>query len=267
VIAVVGSVNLDIVVEVERHPAPGETVAGGDAAELHGGKGANQAVAAARAGSEVSFVGRVGDDAAGRMLREGLIAEGVNVAHLRTDIAAPSGRALIAVDPHGENTIVVSPGANARVGAADVDDASDVLRDAAVTLVQHEIPAAAVVAAAREAGGTFVCNPAPARELVAGIDVLVPNERELAALGGDPEALGIDAVVVTLGARGALVVAGGRREEIPAPSVDAVDTTGAGDVFCGVLAHALAGGAELVEAARDAVTAASESVARKGARG
>ncbi len=265
-IAVVGSVNLDLVVEVERHPAAGETVLGGDAAELHGGKGANQAVAAARAGSEVQFVGRVGADDAGVLLREGLAAEGVGVEHLRTDDDAPSGRALIAVDARGENTIVVSPGANARVGPDDVAAAAALLRAAAVTLVQHEIPAAAVAAAARAAGGTVVCNPAPARPLVAGIDVLVPNERELQALGGEPAGLGVAAVVVTLGAAGALVVARGRRERIPAPAVDVVDTTGAGDVFCGALAHALAGGAELVEAARAAVAAAALSVTRHGAR-
>lgn len=266
-IAVVGSVNLDVVVEVERHPAPGETVMGGDAAELHGGKGANQAVAAARAGGEVAFVGRVGDDDAGAELRAGLEREEVDVTHLRTDPEAPSGRALITVDARGENTIVVSPGANARVSPDDVEAAADLLREAEVVLVQHEIPEAAVAAAARIAGGIVICNPAPARRLVGGIDVLVPNQRELEALGGDPEALGVGAVVVTLGAEGVLVVRGGRRERIPALEVDVVDTTGAGDAFCGGLAHALWAGAELFEAAGAAVVVAAEAVAHRGARG
>jgi ribokinase len=276
-VVVVGSVNLDIVIGVSHHPRPGETVVGGDRNELQGGKGANQAVAAARLGRAVTFVGRVGDDDAGTLLREGLRAEGVDVAHLRTDPAAPSGVALIAVDERGENTIIVSPGANARVDRDDVAAAADALAGAAVTLVQHEVSADAVLAAARAAGGTVVLNPAPARAVDPALreraDVLVPNRGELAFLAGrdgDPEDLarGLhDAVVVTLGAEGALVVHGGRTERIPAPAVDVVDTTGAGDAFCGALADALARGAALVEAARWAVAAAARSVTAPGARG
>jgi len=275
VIAVVGSINLDIVVGVERHPAPGETVLGGDRVELPGGKGANQAVAAARLGAEVAFVGRVGDDDAGRRLRDGLAAEGVDVTHVRVDPDAPTGVALIAVDGAGENTIVVSPGANARVGAADVEAAREVLAGAAVTLVQHEVPEDAVAAAIAAAGGTVVLNPAPARAVVAPVDVLVPNRGELEALAGrtgDPVALArsLDvarAVVVTLGDEGAVVVEGDRVERVPAPSVDAVDSTGAGDAFCGALAQALDAGADLVEAARRAARAASASVTKPGAQG
>jgi len=275
VIAVVGSINLDVVVGVERHPAPGETVVGGDRHELPGGKGANPAVAAARLGATVRFVGRVGDDDAGRRLRGGLAAEGVDVAHVRVDPEAPTGMALIAVDAAGENTIVVSPGANARVGVADVEAARDVLASAAVTLVQHEVPEAAVAAAIAAAGGKVVLNPAPARPLVAPVDVLIPNRGELEALAGragDPVELAREleaarAVVVTLGAEGAVVVEGERVERIPAPTVEAVDTTGAGDAFCGALAQALDSGAELVDAARWAARAAAASVTRPGAQG
>jgi ribokinase len=275
VIALVGSINLDIVVGVDRHPAPGETVLGDDRQELPGGKGANQAVAAARLGTDVAFVGRVGDDHAGRRLRDGLAAEGVDVTHVRVDADAPTGVALIAVDRAGENTIVVSSGANARVSAADVEEARDVLANAAVTLVQHEVPEDAVAAAIAAAGGTVVLNPAPARPIVAPVDVLVPNRGELEALvgrAGDPVELArsLDAaraVVVTLGSEGAAVIEGSRVERIPAPRVDAVDTTGAGDAFCGALAQALDAGADLVEAARWAVRAAAASVTRPGAQG
>jgi ribokinase len=273
VIAVVGSINLDLVVPVARHPAPGETVIGGDRAELPGGKGANQAVAAARLGAEVALVGRVGADEAGRRLRDGLAQEGVDVEHVREDPDAPTGMALIAVDGAGENTIVVSPGANARVGEDDVGAAGELLAGAPVMLVQHEIPRSAVAAAVRAAGGTVVLNPAPARELVAGVDVVVPNRVELAALAGDgpPEEaaarLDARAVVVTLGAEGALVVEGGCTEAIAAPRVEAVDTTGAGDAFCGALAEALARGAAVAEAARWAVRVAAASVTRPGAQG
>ena len=277
-IAVVGSVNLDIVIGVERHPAPGETVLGGDRTDLPGGKGANQAVAAARLGNEVALVGRVGADDAGRGLRAGLEDEGVGVAHLRSDPDAPSGIALIAVAPDGENTIIVSPGANARVGADDVAAAAKVLAGAAVTLVQLEIPEVAVRAAARAAGGTLVLNPAPARALDAALlaraDVLVPNRGELELLGGpgDPAAVarslpGPGAVVVALGSEGALVVEGERVERVAAHDVEVVDTTGAGDTFCGGLADALARGATIVEAARWAVAAAALSVTRPGAQG
>jgi ribokinase len=274
VIALVGSINLDVVVGVERHPVPGETVVGGDRQELPGGKGANQAVAAARLGATVAFVGRVGDDDAGRRLRDGLAAEGVDVTHVRVDPDAPTGIALIAVDGAGENTIVVSSGANARVSAADVEAARDVLTGAGVTLVQHEVPEDAVAAAIAGAGGTVVLNPAPARPIVAPVDVLVPNRGELETLvgrAGDPVELArtvgvARAVVVTLGNEGAAVIEGSRVERIPAVRVDAVDTTGAGDAFCGALAQALDAGAELVEAARWAVRAAAASITKPGAQ-
>jgi ribokinase len=275
VIAVVGSINLDLVVAVDRHPAPGETVVGGDCRQLPGGKGANQAVAAARLGSEVAMVGRVGADAQGAWLRDGLWTERVDVEHVREDRVAPTGVAMIAVDARGENTIVVSPGANARVDARDVAAASDVVRGAEVVLVQHEVPAAAVAAAIATAGGTVVLNPAPARGLAAPVDVLVPNRGELETLAGgrgDPVTLARSitaarAVVVTLGEEGAIVVEGDRAERVRAPHVEAVDSTGAGDAFCGALAEAMAGGATVVEAARWAVRVAAVSVTRPGAQG
>jgi ribokinase len=273
-IAVVGSINVDVVVEVDRLPAPGETVVGGDRRELPGGKGANQAVAAARLGGAVALVARVGADDAGRRLRDALAGEGVDVTHVGEDPEAPTGMALIAVDAAGENTIVVSPGANDRVSPADVRAASDLLAGAAVILIQHEVPDEAIAAALAAAGGTVVLNPAPARALAGPVDVLVPNRGELEALAGragDPVELaralhGAAAVVVTLGPEGAVVVQGERAERIQAPRVDAVDTTGAGDAFCGALAQALADDATLVEAARWAARAAAVSVTRLGAQ-
>jgi ribokinase len=275
VITVVGSINLDLVVTVERHPAPGETVLGGDCRQLPGGKGANQAVAAARLGSAVAMVGRVGNDAQGSWLRGALSGERVDVTHVREDRHAPTGMALIAVDARGENTIVVSPGANASVSAKDVRAARDLVGAAEVVLLQHEVPEEAVAAAIETAGGTVVLNPAPARGLAGRVDVLVPNRGELEALAhasGDPITLarsiaGARAVVVTLGADGAVVVEGERVERVPAPRVKAVDTTGAGDAFCGALAQALADRAELVEAVRWAVRVAAVSVTRHGAQG
>jgi ribokinase len=275
VIAVVGSINLDLVVAVDRHPTPGETVVGGDCRQLPGGKGANQAVAAARLGATVAMVGRVGADAQGAWLREGLWTEGVQVEHVREDRQAPTGVAMIAVDARGENTIVVSPGANARVDARDVAAAREVVGGAEVVLVQHEVPQEAVAAAIATAGGTTVLNPAPARGLAAPVDVLVPNRGELETLSGgrgDPVTLArsitaAGAVVVTLGVEGAVVVEGDRVERVRAPQVEAVDTTGAGDAFCGALAEAMAGGATVVEAARWAVRVAAVSVTRAGAQG
>ncbi len=274
-IAIVGSINLDLVVSVERHPRPGETVLGGDCRQLPGGKGANQAVAAARLGGAVAMVGRVGADPQGGWLRDGLSVEKVDVRHVRSDREAPTGMALIAVDPTGENTIVVSPGANARVSPRDVAAAGELVADADVLLLQHEIPTEAVAAAIEAARGTVVLNPAPARGLVGSVDVLVPNRGELEALAGgsgDPVTLarslaGTKAVVVTCGSEGAVVVEGDRSERVPAPSVRAVDTTGAGDAFCGALAGALGDGATLVEAARWAVRVAAVSVTRPGAQG
>jgi ribokinase len=285
-VTVVGSLNLDIVVPVPHHPAPGETVLGGDHFRNPGGKGANQAVAAARLGQRVAMVGRVGADDSGRTLLTALETDGVDVARVRIDHDAPTGIALIAVDDRGENAIVVSPGANARVTAADVDASADLLRSSPATLLQLEIPADAARRAAQLAGGTVVLNPAPAppgtlpAELLAEVDVLVPNRVELAGLAARgtmlPEtleqvdamarALGVPSVVVTLGTEGALVVEGGTSAHVPTPQVDVVDTTAAGDAFCGALADALVRGDSLSEAARWAVRVAAIACTRPGAQ-
>lgn len=281
-ICVVGSANLDIVTPVPRHPVAGETVLGGDHRQIPGGKGANQAVAAARLGHEVFFVGRVGDDAPGQTLRASLIDAGVNVDHLTITPDTPSGIATISVGPDGENSIVVSPGANGRLSPNDIAAASDVLSSAAVTLLQLEVPLEAVQAAATTAAGTVILNPAPAADLPAGlldaVDVLVPNETELAFLAGadvpeSPEQAAALAgqlpnhhVVVTLGAQGAMNVAGGSATHVPAPQVVPVDTTAAGDSFCGALAGVIAEGGDLQSAVEWAVQVGAVATLRAGAQ-
>jgi ribokinase len=281
-VAVVGSLNLDLVVRVARLPGPGETVTGDDVFRNPGGKGANQAVAAARLGRRVAMVGRVGDDDAGRELLGSLEADAVDTSRVRVVAGVPSGIALITVSEDGENQIVVSPGANARLTPDDVGQAGAALGAATVTLLQLEVPLEAVAAAARAAGGTVVLNPAPVRdlpeELVADVDVLVPNRVELAQLAGGAEPgtvaeatrlagrLPARAVVVTLGADGCLVIVGGDTVHVPAVPVRAVDTTAAGDAFCGGLADALAGGATLEDAARRAVRVAAAACLRPGAQ-
>jgi ribokinase len=281
-VAVVGSLNLDLVVRAARLPGPGETVSGDDVFRNPGGKGANQAVAAARLGRRVAMVGCVGDDAAGRELLESLAGAEVDTERVRVVDGVPSGTAFITVGDDGENQIVVSPGANARLTAADVDDARPALEAAAVTLLQLEVPLEVVAAAAASAGGRVVLNPAPVRDLpgglLAGVDVLVPNRVELAQLAGARPPSSVEeaaelagrlptrAVVVTLGADGALVVEDGRVTHVPAVPVRPVDTTAAGDAFCGGLADALAGGASLQEAARRAVRVAAAACLRPGAQ-
>ncbi len=285
-VVVVGSANLDVVVPVPHHPVTGETVMGGDHALVPGGKGANQAVAAARQGADVTFVGRVGGDDAGTMLRSSLEDAGVVTTHLATDNDAPSGIALISVDDDGDNAIVVSPGANARLSSADVAAAAGAVADAKVLLLQLEVPVEAVTAAANTATGTVILNPAPAPTepellppmLLDQVDVLVPNTIELAQLTGtDPSgnageltaaarSLGVDTVVVTRGSAGGLIVTSDSAIEVPAPTISPVDTTGAGDSFCGALAAALAGGKSIHEATERAVHAGAIAATRPGAQ-
>ncbi|MDI3402413.1 ribokinase [Streptomyces cavernicola] len=281
-IAVVGSLNLDLVAPVPHHPVPGETVLGGDIVQHPGGKGANQAVAAARLGGEVAFVGRVGDDAAADVLVDAARAQGVDTTHIRRTESVPTGRALIAVNPHGENSIIVSPGANSRLTAADCEAAWSPLGAAKVTVLQQEVPDSANHAAARLAGGLVLYNPAPAVDGAVppvSVDLLVPNRTELAALTGTPEAgtveeivaaarklSGAGAVVVTLGGDGVLLLEGRSSLHIPAFAVTPTDTTGAGDSFCGALAVALAEDRTLEQAARWACAAAAISTTRTGAQ-
>jgi ribokinase len=283
-VAVVGSLNLDLTVDVDHLPSPGETVLGSGSRSGYGGKGANQAAAAAALGSQVAMVGRVGDDAVGEELVADLRHRGIDVAHLLRTPGVRSGSATIAVDAtRGENLILVDPGANGAVTAADVR--VQPVREAAVVVAQLEIPLPAVTAAAAHARGLVLLNPAPARELprdlVARVDVLVPNQSELALLTAAPTPATVEetatlvrglgfrgAIVVTLGAAGALVYepAGDAVLHVPAPTVRVVDTTGAGDCFCGALAVALAAGERLSDAARTAVIAASLSTRAHGAR-
>jgi ribokinase len=272
-VVVVGSINADLVVTLDRLPAPGETVIGGRFARHGGGKGANQAVAAARAGASVRFVGAVGDDDFGAAALAELEAEGIDVSAVERLGDEPTGVALIAVDREGRNQIAVASGANGRVDGAAVGElgASD------VCLLGFEVPDAAVVAGARAAaaaGARIVLNPAPAREIPAAVLdagglVLTPNAGEAEALGGDrpiAERTG-GPVIVTRGADGAVLLDGSRETAIPAPEVDVVDTTGAGDAFNGVLAAGLAAGLGLPDAARRAVEAATAAVRVAGARG
>jgi ribokinase len=282
-VLVVGSINVDLVITLERLPAPGETVTGGRFARHGGGKGANQAVAAARAGARVRLVGAVGDDEFGAAAVAELEAEGVDAEAVARIDGTPTGVALIAVDAEGRNQIAVASGANARVDgalvAAGVDRSGLTGRD--VCLLGFEVPDDAVVAganAAAAAGARAVLNPAPARALPAtGPVLLTPNALEAHALTGEPDperaarAIAQQTaapVLVTLGADGALLLDGDTVATLPAPPVaDVVDTTGAGDVLNGVLAAGLAAGLDLQAAAKRAVEAASGSVRRPGARG
>jgi ribokinase len=274
-IAVVGSVNSDLVTHVEHHPAPGETVLGSGHETMPGGKGANQAVAAARIGSNVAFVGRVGADEVGRALVAELASEEIDTGHVLVDRETPSGLAIITVDDAGENSIVVSPGANGRVSTDDVGGASAVLMAATVTLLQLEIPLEAVAAAAEASAGIVILNAAPAAplpdRLLRSTDVLVVNRGELRTLTGsdDPvsaRVLQVPVTVVTLGADGACIVRAETDGVIPAPVVTPVDTTGAGDTFCGVLAAGLDHGLSLESSVRRAVVAGSLAVTAVGAR-
>ena len=269
---VVGSANLDLVATVDHLPAPGETVLGRDYAEHPGGKGLNQAVAASRAGARTAFVGCLGTDAAGDVLHALLSEEGLDPYVV--DVARPTGRALIAVDDGGENSIVVVPGANSCLTISVVDDHRDVIARADVVLCQLEVPLDAVEAAlaiAKVGGATTVLNPAPAaalsRSLISLCDVVVPNQHEVAQLGGASALLdaGVSTVVITLGARGLRIVTRQDEFDIPPFVVRAVDTTGAGDAACGALAAALAEGLDIVTAARRASAAGALAATRQGA--
>lgn len=269
-VIVVGSLNVDLVTSVEVHPRPGETVRGSGLDRYAGGKGANQAMAAARAGSaEVAMVGRVGADEGGALYRERLARAGVDVSGVAVDGSEPTGHALIVVDERGENTIVVVPGANGRVGRADLAPLQG-CGPGDVVLLQLEIPLPVVSAAVRlahEHGARVVVNAAPFAALppdvVALADPLVANEHEAASLadsGGVPASL-----LVTFGAHGASWD-GVEHAAHTVPTHRVRDTTGAGDAFCGALAAALADGASRAEAMEVALAAGAEAVQHHGAQ-
>ena len=274
-VIVVGSANVDQVFRVERIPSPGETVLSTGFSTARGGKGQNQAVAAARAGAPTAFITALGDDAFGSDTRAGLIDDGVDVTGVRS-LDAATGTALIAVDSVGENTIIVEAGANRLLVDLQSADAAAIAASS-VLAMQLEIPLETVIAAARiaRAGGTTVMlNAAPIRdlpaELLSSLDILVVNEHEASHLAGERDwrelTEQVPVVVVTLGSEGALLLRRGSDEvRVAAPSVHAVDATGAGDTFCGAFAAGLAEDMELEQALLFAVTAASLSVQSYGA--
>jgi ribokinase len=281
-VVVVGSVNVDLVVSVRQLPRAGETVAGGTFARHGGGKGANQAVAAARAGAEVAMVGAVGDDEMGHEALEELAGEGIDTTHVARLDGVPTGAAVIVVDEAGENQIAVASGANAALDAPAVGRGLAALLDAGdgLVLLGNEVPEAAVAAglrAARAAGWQVVLNPAPARPAGADLGgvVLTPNADEARTLAGEADveaaarvlAVRTSApVLVTLGADGALLLDSDELQRHPAPPVSVVDTTGAGDTVNGALAAELAAGRPLTDAVRFALAAAALSTTAAGAR-
>ena len=270
-IAVVGSLNMDLVIRSPHIPRPGETIIGGELHTVPGGKGANQAIAAARLGAQVSMVGRVGHDTFAGPLLENLDVDGIDRTFVVQDGEAATGVALIVVDDNGENSIVVASGANMRLAPADVEAAEPLIAAADMLILQLEVPLESVIRSAelaRAHGAKVVLNPAPARPLPAGllslVDVLVPNESEAALLTGLPVgtqteaeeaaqallASGVGTVVLTLGERGALPARAGEMQVCPTFDVKPVDTTAAGDAFVAGLAVALAEGKGLYEAVR-----------------
>ncbi len=278
-VAVVGSINADITVQVEHAPQAGQTILGGDSRRFGGGKGANQAVAMCRLGRPVHMVGAVGEDGDGDWLLARLASEGIDIGEVRR-LHLASGQAFVFITPDGDSTIVVAPGATVGVG---VDQArSSVVRQADAVLLQQEIPADTVAAAVAAATGLVMLNPAPARpvdrDVLAGVDLLVPNRGELASLVGvaaladhaavadAARSLGVRGdVVVTLGADGALVVTARDVVHVPAERVDVVDATAAGDSFCAGLVDATLAGAGIVDATRFATRVAAVTVTRPGA--
>ena len=286
-VCVIGTMHMDFIVYVRRLPRPGETVIGSGFEMQPGGKGANQAVAAARLGARSNLISRVGGDYVGQLLLDNAARNRVETAYVKVDRETHSGVALIIVDAHGENVIAVAPGVDERISPSDVEDALPAIRESDVVVAQLEVPvetALRTMKLAKKCGKLAILNPAPAKplppEIYDYVDVITPNVRELEALTGEKvESLegaergalllldrGVDTVIVTLGKRGALVVGRGGSKVVPTFEVPVVDTVGAGDAFNGALAFALAGGASIEEAVVFANAVASLKVTRKGAQ-
>jgi ribokinase len=286
-ILVVGSSNTDMVIKTNNFPSPGETILGGRFLMNAGGKGANQAVAAARLGGMVTFVGKIGDDIFGKQAIQQLEDEGININFVAVDHENPSGVAMITVDRKGENSIVVAPGSNGTLSPHDFDKAMTEFEDSEFVLMQLEIPIPTVEYIARLAENNqkkVILNPAPAAalsdELLRNLYLITPNETEAELLTGikvtdQPSALkaamtlnnkGVDIVVITMGSAGAFLFKDGKSEIISAPKVEAVDTTAAGDTFNGALVVALSEGKTIQESIAFANKAASISVTRIGAQ-
>jgi ribokinase len=286
-IIVIGSSNTDMVIQSDRLPAPGETIIGGAFMMNPGGKGANQAVAIARMGGEVTFISKTGNDLFGKQSIEGYKAEGIETKFIFSDPEQPSGVALISVDAHGENCIVVAPGANGTLSIQDIEKARAAIETADLLLMQLEIPMETVVYAAKIAfdkGVKVILNPAPAQalssELFKYLYMVTPNKTEAEILSGvkvndwtsAKEAAdkisekGVDIVVVTLGSVGALVKEGNQYHEVAVKKVEAVDTTAAGDTFSGTLCVGLSEGLTVVEAVNFACKASAIAVTRMGAQ-
>jgi ribokinase len=283
-IIVVGSINLDMVIQTPRAPEAGETIVGRTLSYVPGGKGANQAVAAARLGGQVTMIGRVGDDPFSRPMCENLTSNGVAASHVRATAETSTGVAVILLEDNGENRIVLAQGANGALRPEDVDAAADVFQGAACILLQNEVPLETTVRAARlgrEAGALVVWSPAPAPEslppeLPSLVDLVLPNETEAAMLSGvagSPGSMaegllqkGFRTALITLGSRGSLWAGEDEHFETPAIEVEVVDTTAAGDTFAGAVAVALAEGMPPREAVRFASVAAGLSVTRLGAQ-
>ena len=283
----IGSCNTDMVISMDHLPLPGETLIGGEFFMNSGGKGANQAVAAARLGGNVSFIAKVGNDPFGKRALEQYRAEGIDVKHILTDPEQPSGVALIMVDAQGENSIAVASGANAHLTTKDLDNAKEILSRADIVLMQLETPITTVEHAAnvaKRSGAKVILNPAPAQplpeSLLQNLYILIANETEAEFISGtqitDMDSVaraadilcdkGVEKVVITLGSRGAFVKERGNYHQIPGLKVKAVDATAAGDTFCGALCVALAEGKNLTEAVTFANRCAAVTVTRMGAQ-
>jgi len=283
-IIVVGSLNMDLVVKASRHPMPGETLLGSDFATYHGGKGANQAVAAAKLSDHgsVIMIGCVGKDSFGQNLIQGVESVGVDSQFIRTDSTSASGIALITLDSNGQNTIVVAPGANSKLTPDDVLSSEVAFKDAGVLLMQLETPIETIIAAvnlAKKHGVQCILNPAPAialpLSLLQQIDVLIPNQTELALLSNSNDVMkgietlltsGVKNIVVTLGSDGAILANSEEVFKIAAHQVKVVDSVAAGDAFAGAFAVALSEGKSIFEAAIWGNAAGAIAVTRHGAQ-